>query len=68
MSVLICEGCGELTNTGVCNQVETQDDTPTECYARILEGTRAWVKGCEYDSCTPFMKLQADKLINPSKC
>ena len=64
MSVLICEGCGELTNTAICNYIETEDLVPTKCYARILEGTRAWTKGCGYNDCDPFMQSMADSLIN----
>lgn len=64
MSVLICEGCGELTQTDVCNLQPKEDSiVVTECYARILENNRAWVKGCAYDHCDSFAKFQANKLI-----
>lgn len=69
MSVLICEGCGEITQADVCNlQVFPNSIVAIECYARMLYGSRIWTKGCEYDHCDSFAKSQADKLINPNKC
>ena len=71
MSVLVCESCGEITQTVVCNlQLKTelsmgveQYMVATECYARMMEGSRIWTKGCAYDHCDSFAKTQADKLI-----
>ncbi len=68
MSVLICEACGEITQSDVCNLQSKEDSMiAVECYARMLEGSRIWIKGCEYDHCDSFAKAQADKLINPNK-
>ncbi len=65
MSVLICEACGEITQSDVCN---LQSNIAIGCYARMSEGSRIWTKGCAYDHCDSFAKSQADKLINPNKC
>ena len=65
MSILICEACGEITQSDVCN---LQSNIALECHARMLENSRVWTKGCAYDHCDSFAKYQADKLINPNKC
>jgi len=68
MSVLICKGCGELTQTDVCNlQPRENDMVALGCHARMLENSRVWTKGCEYDHCDSFAKSEADKLIKGLK-
>ena len=68
MSVLVCESCGEITQSSVCNLQKVEDYVVAkECYARMMENGRAWVKGCVYDHCDSFAKSQADKIIKGLK-
>ena len=68
MSVLVCESCGEITQSAVCNLQEVKDYmVAIECYARMMDGGRAWTKGCAYDHCDSFAKSEADKLIKGLK-
>lgn len=70
MPVTMCKTCGRLTNSAVSNYwARTEQDGGTEkvcgestaCYAAFVDDH--WVKGCSYDTISPFKQKMVDTLI-----
>ncbi len=67
MSVLTCQKCGKLTNTGTARwftegmETLAPDGEAFECYA-AWENEK-WVKGCAYDTATPMERGYASRVL-----
>lgn len=44
MSSKICRNCGGITNTAICDWIDSKDDKADYCYLRWEN--EKWVRGC----------------------
>jgi len=54
MASIKCRKCGGITNTALCDWLNSKDDMADECYLTFVN--RKWEKGCSYDSADPLEK------------
>lgn len=61
MAIKRCK-CGSITNSAVCDWIDSEDGRAKKCYIAIENGK--WVKGCVYSETPMYMKDTIDKLLN----
>jgi len=63
MSAKICRNCGGITNTAVCDWLDSKDDKADYCYAKFVNDE--WVRGCS-SSIDPSVKSWLNKQLTIS--
>jgi hypothetical protein len=60
MSILTCRNCEGVTNTTVCDHINSTDGKADKCY---LKWEEKWVKGCSYATADKYTKPFCDSLL-----
>lgn len=53
----ICRKCGRMTNTAVCDWLDSPDEKADRCFAAFVDGR--WVEGCGFHDTDEYARLSA---------